>query len=132
MANQLQTLLNEAHSLLREKENNKESLGRNHNEELTKVRLESEKLIEEWKSKLIDAEQHSNNKISELERKLNESEEKLVAQIEKFDQMSIENHQILNELKHNLGEKQSSLDTKIIEANQCKFIYIFYKYYLIV
>lgn len=113
--------MDEAYVLLQEKENEKESLGKSMTEELSKFKLESEKVLNETKSKLTIAQTEYETQISVLTAKLQLAESKLEAEKQNTERLTKDSSQTVVDLNTKLSQLQAALDDKTHELNKGKF-----------
>ncbi|XP_038215361.1 restin homolog isoform X5 [Zerene cesonia] len=118
LSTELQKLLDEAYALLKEKENEKDSLGRSMSEELTKVKLESEKALLEAKTKMAISQTEFDTQLSVLTSKLQLVESKLETEKQNVERLNKDNSQIITDLNAKLTQLQATVDDKTLELNK--------------
>ncbi|XP_045785814.1 restin homolog isoform X4 [Maniola jurtina] len=118
LSSELQKLLDEAYALLKEKESEKDSLGKSMSEELSKVKAESEKALNEAKSKIAIAQTEFETQLSVLTAKLQLAESKLETEKQNVERLNKENSQIIVDLKSKLISLQAAVDDKTLELNK--------------
>ncbi|XP_050667971.1 restin homolog isoform X4 [Leptidea sinapis] len=118
LSGELQKLLDEAYALLKEKESEKDSLGKSLTEELTRVKLESEKTLTESKTKMAIAQSEFETQLSVLTSKLQLMETKLETEHQNVERLNRDNSQIVHDLKSKLTQLQAALDDKSIELSK--------------
>lgn len=120
LSSELQKLLDEAYALLKEKESEKDSLGKSMSEELSKVKAESEKALNEARSKIAIAQTEFETQLSVLTAKLQLAESKLETEKQNVERLNKENSQIIVDLKSKLISLQAAVDDKTLELNKGK------------
>lgn len=118
LSSELQKLLDEAYALLKEKENEKDSLGKSMSEELAKVKLESEKALSEAKTKLAISQTEFETQLSVLSAKLQLAESKLETEKQSVERLNKENSDIVIELNSKISSLQAAVDDKTLELNK--------------
>lgn len=118
MSSELQKLLDEAYALLKEKENEKDSLGKSMSEELARAKAESEKALNEAKSKIAIAQTEFETQMSVLTAKLQLAESKLEAEKQNVERLNKENSQTIIDLNTRLTQLQATVDDKTLELNK--------------
>ncbi|XP_013194535.2 CAP-Gly domain-containing linker protein 2 isoform X2 [Amyelois transitella] len=118
LSSELQKLLDEAYALLKEKENEKDSLGKSMSEELTKLKADSEKALNEAKSKMAIAQTQFDTQISVLTANLQLVESKLEAEKQNVERLNKENSQTITDLNTKLTQLQAAVDDKTLELNK--------------
>lgn len=124
LSSELQKLLDEAYALLREKEYEKDSLNKSMSDELSKVRAESERALNEAKTKIAIAQTEFETQMSVLSGKLTLAESKLESEKANVERLNKENSQTVIELNARLSQLQAALDDKTHELNKGKFLII--------
>ncbi|XP_045491702.1 CAP-Gly domain-containing linker protein 1 isoform X2 [Colias croceus] len=117
-AQKLQNLLDEAYALLKEKENEKDSLGKSMSEELSKVKSESEKALLEAKTKMAISQTEFDTQLSVLTSKLQLVESKLETEKQNVERLNKDNSQIITDLNTKLTQLQATVDDKTLELNK--------------
>ncbi|KAG6452702.1 hypothetical protein O3G_MSEX007770 [Manduca sexta] len=118
LSSELQKLLDEAYALLKEKENEKDSLGKSMSDELARVKTESEKALNESKTKLAIAQTEFETQISVLTAKLQLAESKLETEKQTLERINKENSQTIIDLNTKLTQLQATVDDKTLELNK--------------
>ncbi|XP_039746795.1 CAP-Gly domain-containing linker protein 2 isoform X4 [Pararge aegeria] len=118
LSSELQKLLHEAYALLKEKESEKDSLGKSMSEELTKVKTESEKALNEARTKIAIAQTEFDTQLSVLTAKLQLAESKLETEKQNVERLNKENSQIIIDLNSKLISLQAAVDDKTLELNK--------------
>ncbi|XP_053625782.1 restin homolog isoform X4 [Plodia interpunctella] len=118
LSSELQKLLDEAYALLKEKENEKDSLGKSMSEELTKLKTDSEKALNEAKSKMAVAQTEFDTQISVLTANLQLAESKLEAEKQNVERLNKEKSQTITDLNSKLTQLQAAVDDKSLELNR--------------
>ncbi|GBP27963.1 CAP-Gly domain-containing linker protein 1 [Eumeta japonica] len=118
LSSELQKLLDEAYALLKEKENEKDSLNKSMSDELTKLKLESERSINDAKTKMAIAQTEFETQLSVLTAKLQLAESKLEAEKQNVERSNKESSQTLLELNTKLTQLQAIIDDKTHELNK--------------
>ncbi|XP_014370376.2 restin homolog isoform X14 [Papilio machaon] len=118
LSSELQKLLDEAYALLKEKENEKDSLGKSMSEELTRVKAEYEKALNEAKTKIAIAHTEFETQVSVLTAKLQLAESKLEAEKQNIERLNKENSQTVIDLNTRITQLQAVLDDKTLELNK--------------
>ncbi|XP_052737464.1 CAP-Gly domain-containing linker protein 1 isoform X1 [Bicyclus anynana] len=118
LSSELQKLLDEAYALLKEKESEKDSLGKSMSEELTKVKTESEKALNEARTKIAIAQTEFETQLSVLTAKLQLAESKLETEKQNVERLNKENSQIIIDLNSKLISLQAAVDDKTLELNK--------------
>ncbi|XP_034840541.1 restin homolog isoform X2 [Maniola hyperantus] len=118
LSSELQKLLDEAYALLKEKESEKDSLGKSMSEELSKVRAESEKALNEARSKIAIAQTEFETQLSVLTAKLQLAESKLETEKQNVERLNKENSQTIIDLNSKLISLQAAVDDKTLELNK--------------
>ncbi|XP_045532358.1 restin homolog isoform X2 [Pieris brassicae] len=118
LSSELQKLLDEAYALLKEKENEKDSLGKSMTDELTKVKAESEKALTEAKTKMAIAQTEFETQLSVLSSKLQLVELKLETEKQNVELLNKDNSQIVTDLNTKLTQLQATVDDKTLELNK--------------
>ncbi|XP_013180475.1 PREDICTED: CAP-Gly domain-containing linker protein 2 isoform X4 [Papilio xuthus] len=118
LSSELQKLLDEAYALLKEKENEKDSLGKSMSEELTRVKAEYEKALNEAKTKIAIAQTEFETQVSVLTAKLQLAESKLDAEKQNIERLNKENSQTVIDLNTRITQLQAVLDDKTLELNK--------------
>ncbi|XP_068629873.1 restin homolog isoform X2 [Battus philenor] len=118
LSSELQNLLDEAYALLKEKEFEKDSLGKSMSEELSRVKAESEKALNEAKTKIAIAQTEFETQVSVLNAKLQLAESKLDAEKQNVERLNKENSQIVIDLNTKITQLQAVLDDKTLELNK--------------
>ncbi|CAB3242482.1 unnamed protein product [Arctia plantaginis] len=118
LSSELQKLLDEAYGLLKEKENEKDSLGKSMSEELARVRNDSERALNEAKTKMAIAQTEFETKVSVLTGKLQLAESKLETEKQNLEKYNKENSQIIIDLNTKLTQLQAAVDDKTLELNK--------------
>lgn len=129
LSSELQKLLDEAYALLKEKDNEKDSIGKSMSDELAKVRAESEKALNEAKSKMVIAKTEFETQSSVLTAKLQLAESKLETEKQNLERLNKENSQIIIDLNTRLTQLQATVDDKTLELNKGKFKIYNQKYF---
>lgn len=114
----MQKLLDEAYALLKEKENEKDSLGKSMSDELARVKSESEKALNEAKTKMAIAQTEYETQVSVLTAKLQLAESKLDSEKQNIERSNKENSQIIIDLNTKLTQLQAAVDDKTLELNK--------------
>lgn len=112
--------MDEAYALLKEKETEKDSMGKSMSEELAKVRVESEKALNEAKSKMNIAQTEFETQLSVLTAKLQLAESKLETEKQNLERLNKENSQVIIDLNTKLTQLQAAVDDKALELNKGK------------
>lgn len=120
LSSELQKLLDEAYALLKEKENEKDSLGKSMSDELAKVKADSERALNEAKSKMSVAQTEFETQISVLSANLQLAESKLEAEKQNLERLNKENSQTIIDLNTKLTQLQAAVDDKTLELNKGK------------
>ncbi|XP_063620432.1 CAP-Gly domain-containing linker protein 2 isoform X3 [Cydia splendana] len=118
LSSELQKLLDEAYALLKEKDSEKDSIGKSMSEELSKVKAEAEKALAEAKSKISIAQTEFDTQISVLTAKLQLAESKLESEKQNLERLNKENSQTVIDLNAKLAQLQASVDDKTHELNK--------------
>ncbi|XP_072944338.1 uncharacterized protein CLIP-190 isoform X5 [Epargyreus clarus] len=118
LSSELQKLLDEAYALLKEKENEKDSLGKSMSDELSRVKIESEKALTEARTKLAIAQTEFETQMSVLTAKLQLAESKLDTEKQSVERLNKENSQIIIDLNSKVTQLQAALDDKSLELNK--------------
>ncbi|XP_045491708.1 restin homolog isoform X6 [Colias croceus] len=118
LSTELQNLLDEAYALLKEKENEKDSLGKSMSEELSKVKSESEKALLEAKTKMAISQTEFDTQLSVLTSKLQLVESKLETEKQNVERLNKDNSQIITDLNTKLTQLQATVDDKTLELNK--------------
>ncbi|CAG4988747.1 unnamed protein product [Parnassius apollo] len=118
LSSELQKLLDEAYALLKEKESEKDSLGKSLSEELTRVKAESEKALNEAKTKIAISQTEFETQVSVLTAKLQLAESKLDAEKQNVERLNKENSQTVIDLNTKITQLQAVLDDKTLELNK--------------
>lgn len=118
----MQKLLDEAYGLLKEKESEKDSLGKSMSEELARVRNDSERALNEAKTKMAIAQTEFETKVSVLTGKLQLAESKLETEKQNLEKYNKENSQMIIDLNTKLTQLQAAVDDKTLELNKGKTI----------
>ncbi|CAH2073548.1 unnamed protein product, partial [Iphiclides podalirius] len=118
LSSELQKLLDEAYALLKEKENEKDSLGKSMSEELSRLKLDSEKALNEAKTKIAIAQTEFETQVSVLTAKLQLAESKLDAEKQNVERLNKENSQTVIDLNTKISQLQAALDDKALELNK--------------
>lgn len=118
LSSELQKLLDEAYALLKEKEHEKDSLGKSMSEELMKVKADSEKALNEAKTKMAIAQTEFETQMSVLTAKLQLSESKLENEKQNLERLNKENGQTIIDLNTKLTQLQAAVDDKTLELNK--------------
>lgn len=112
--------MDEAYALLKEKENEKDSIGKSMSDELAKVKAESERALNEAKSKMAIAKTEFETQGSVLTAKLQLAESKLETEKQNLERLNKENSQIIIDLNTKLTQLQATVDDKTLELNKGK------------
>ncbi|XP_073943788.1 cytoplasmic linker protein 190 isoform X2 [Choristoneura fumiferana] len=118
LSSELQKLLDEAYALLKEKDSEKDSIGKSMSEELTKVKTEYEKALAEAKSKISVAQTEFDTQVSVFTAKLQLAESKLESEKQNLERLNKENSQTVTDLNAKLAQLQASVDDKTHELNK--------------
>ncbi|XP_047527809.1 CAP-Gly domain-containing linker protein 1 isoform X2 [Vanessa atalanta] len=118
LSSELQKLLDEAYALIKEKESEKDSLTKSLNEELYKVKTDSEKALNEAKSKIAISQSEFETQLSVLTAKLQLAESKLDAEKQNVERLNKENGQTIIDLNSKLTSLQAAVDDKTLELNK--------------
>ncbi|XP_048479588.1 restin homolog isoform X1 [Plutella xylostella] len=118
LSTELQKLLDEAYALLKEKESEKDSLGKSMTEELSKVKADSERALNEAKSKIAIAQTEFETQISVMTAKLQLAESKLESEKQNVERLNKENSQTIVDLNTKLAQLQAVVDDKTHELNK--------------
>ncbi|XP_046964516.1 restin homolog isoform X4 [Vanessa cardui] len=118
LSSELQKLLDEAYALIKEKESEKDSLTKSLNEELYKVKTDSEKALNEAKSKIAISQSEFETQLSVLTAKLQLAESKLEAEKQNVERLNKENGQTIIDLNSKLTSLQAAVDDKTLELNK--------------
>ncbi|XP_075969792.1 cytoplasmic linker protein 190 isoform X3 [Anticarsia gemmatalis] len=118
LSSELQKLLDEAYVLLKEKENEKDSLGKSMSDELARVKIDSEKALNEAKTKMAIAQTEYETQVSVLTAKLQLAESKLDTEKQNLERLNKENSQIIIDLNTKLTQLQAAVDDKTLELNK--------------
>lgn len=118
LSSELQKLLDEAYALLKEKESEKDSLGKSMSEELSKVKAESEKALNEARTKIAIAQTEFETQLSVLMAKLQLAESKLETEKQNVESLNKENSQTIIDLNSKLISLQAAVDDKTLELNK--------------
>lgn len=118
--------MDEAHTLLREKDTEKENINKNHFDEMSKFKSESEKLTNDLKTKLMETQLELSTYINSSTESITESEKKLASLNEKLEKSTLEHNNTIRDIRSQLEQKQIALDTKIQEFNNRKSFYLTY------
>lgn len=124
LSSELQKLLDEAYALLKEKESEKDSLGKSMSDELSRVKSESEKALNEAKTKMAIAQTEFETQLSVVTAKLQLAESKLEAEKQNLERLNKENSQTIIDLKTKLTQLQATVDDKTLELNKSKYLSI--------
>lgn len=98
-------------------------------DELAKVRAESEKALNEAKSKMVIAKTEFETQSSVLTAKLQLAESKLETEKQNLERLNKENSQIIIDLNTRLTQLQATVDDKTLELNKGKFKIYNQKYF---
>lgn len=120
LSSELQKLLDEAYALIKEKECEKDSLGKSMSEELLRVKTESEKALNEAKTKIAIAQTEFETQISVMTAKLQLAESKLETEKQNLERLNKENSQTISDLNGKLAQMQAAVDDKTLELNKGK------------
>ncbi|XP_012549429.2 restin homolog isoform X3 [Bombyx mori] len=118
LSSELQKLLDEAYALLKEKENEKDSLGKSMSDELAKLKADSERALNEAKTKLAIVQTEFETQLSVLTAKLQLAESKLETEKQTLERTNKENSQTIIDLNTKLTQLQAAVDDKTIELNK--------------
>ncbi|XP_026329809.1 CAP-Gly domain-containing linker protein 1 isoform X6 [Hyposmocoma kahamanoa] len=118
LSSELQKLLDEAYALLKEKECEKDSLGKSMSDELSKVKMESDKALNEAKTKIAIAQTEFETQISVITAKLQLAESKLETEKQNLERLNKENSQTISDLNGKLAQMQAAVDDKTLELNK--------------
>ncbi|XP_022819604.1 CAP-Gly domain-containing linker protein 1 isoform X3 [Spodoptera litura] len=118
LSSELQKLLDEAYALLKEKESEKDSLGKSMSEELTRLKTDSERALNEAKTKMAIAQTEFETQVSVLTAKLQLAESKLETEKQNVERLNKENSQIIIDLNTKLTQLQAAVDDKTLELNK--------------
>lgn len=118
LSSELQKLLDEAYALLKEKENEKDSIGKSMSDELARVKIESEKALNEARTKMAIARTEYETQVSVLTAKLQLAESKLETEKQNLERLNKENSQIIIDLNTKLTQLQAAVDDKTLELNK--------------
>lgn len=121
----MQKLLDEAYALLKEKESEKDSLGKSMSEELTRLKTDSERALNDAKTKMAIAQTEFETQVSVLTAKLQLAESKLETEKLNVERLNKENSQIIIDLNTKLTQLQAAVDDKTLELNKGNNIYWF-------
>ncbi|OWR42946.1 CAP-Gly domain-containing linker protein 1 [Danaus plexippus plexippus] len=117
-AQKLQKLLDEAYALLQEKESEKDSLGKSLSEELSKVKIESERALNEARTKLAIAQTEFETQVSVMNAKLQLAESKLETEKQNVERLNKDSSEIVIDLNNKLIALQAMVDDKTLEFNK--------------
>ncbi|XP_035436548.2 restin homolog isoform X5 [Spodoptera frugiperda] len=118
LSSELQKLLDEAYALLKEKESEKDSLGKSMSEELTRLKTDSERALNDAKTKMAIAQTEFETQVSVLTAKLQLAESKLETEKLNVERLNKENSQIIIDLNTKLTQLQAAVDDKTLELNK--------------
>ncbi|XP_059057015.1 restin homolog isoform X2 [Achroia grisella] len=118
LSSELQKLLDEAYALLKEKENEKDSLGKSMSDELARVKAESERALNDAKTKIAIAQTEFDTQISVLSANLQLAESKLETEKQNLERLNKENSQTIIDLNTKLSQLQATVDDKTLELNK--------------
>lgn len=110
--------MDEAYALLKEKENEKDSLGKSMSDELAKLKADSERALNEAKTKLAIVQTEFETQLSVLTAKLQLAESKLETEKQTLERTNKENSQTIIDLNTKLTQLQAAVDDKTIELNK--------------
>ncbi|KAJ2952949.1 hypothetical protein O0L34_g7320 [Tuta absoluta] len=118
LSSELQKLLDEAYALLKEKDSEKDSIGKSMSDELAKVKAESERALNEAKTKIAIAQTEFETQLSVLTAKLQLTESKLETEKQNLERLNKENGQTILDLNTKLTQLQATVDDKTLELNK--------------
>lgn len=98
-------------------------------DELAKVKAESERALNEAKSKMAIAKTEFETQGSVLTAKLQLAESKLETEKQNLERLNKENSQIIIDLNTKLTQLQATVDDKTLELNKGKSNFITMVYY---
>ncbi|KAL4714570.1 hypothetical protein ACJJTC_006616 [Scirpophaga incertulas] len=115
---ELQKLLDEAYALLKEKEQEKDSLGKSMSEELSKLKADSEKALNDAKTKMAIAQTEFDTQLSVVTAKLQVAESKLETEKQNLERLNKENGETILDLNTKLTQLQAAIDDKTLELSK--------------
>lgn len=92
-------------------------------EELTKVKMESEKALNEARSKIAIAQTEFETQLSVLTAKLQLAESKLETEKQNVERLNKDSSQIVIDLNSKLTALQAAVDDKTLELNKGKLMF---------
>lgn len=110
--------MDEAYALLKEKESEKDSLGKSMTEEMSKIKAESDKALNEAVTKMAIARTEYETQLSVLTGKLQLAESKLESEKQNSERLNKENSQTVSDLSTKVTQLQAALDDKTHELNK--------------
>lgn len=131
LSSELQKLLDESYALLQEKEHEKDSLGKSMSDELAKVKADSEKALNEAKTKIAIAQTEFETQLSVLTAKLQLAESKLENEKQNLERLDKENSQTIIDLNTKLTQLQAAVDDKTLELNKGNTTFTLQHYFLV-
>lgn len=104
--------------MLQEKESEKDSLGKSLSEELSKVKIESERALNEARTKLAIAQTEFETQVSVMNAKLQLAESKLETEKQNVERLNKDSSEIVIDLNNKLIALQAMVDDKTLEFNK--------------